>query len=451
MAHAIATFDEAYAAIWNRSGWDRGFISNPFAGDEAARLGLQRTRELLDAIGNPERNVPLVHVAGSKGKGSSCALVDGIFRAAGLHSGRFLSPHLHTIRERFVVDDTMIDDAEFVSIVALLMDATAKVEREHPDIGQLTAWELSTALALEWFSRRQCDAAVIEVGMGGLLDATNVITPVVSAITRLDYEHTAILGNTMEEIAANKAGIIKPGVPAVTVDQPAEGAAVIAERAKVAGSVLLVDGRDWHTVGTHDRFDVNGNWWTYRDLALSMPGNHQMENAGLAIAACQVFGQSAGVTAITTDDAVRSGVRSASLPGRFERITTTNGVQVILDGAHTPESMRALVDTVVAQYPGAGIIAVVGMLGERDPAEVVPPLARAADRLIVTAPANPRAVPPDSLLASLAGLVPGIIARPTVPEALGLALDNAAVDASVVVVSGSFSVVAEARVHLGLA
>ena len=235
----------ALAAIWDRSGYDRGFISDPFAGDDAARRGLARTRAMLDVLGNPQERVRLIHVAGSKGKGSTAVLIDAILRAAGLRSGRFTSPHLHSYRERFVVDDLPIGEEAFACLTHEVMEAMRKVESGNPSLGRVTAWELSTAMALRWFARGDCDVAVIEVGLGGTLDATNVIDPVVSAITRLDLEHTAILGETLAEIASNKAGIIKPGRPSVTVEQAPEALTVIEERAREVGSKLLVGGRDW--------------------------------------------------------------------------------------------------------------------------------------------------------------------------------------------------------------
>ncbi|HYJ12980.1 MAG TPA: Mur ligase family protein, partial [Thermomicrobiales bacterium] len=206
-------YSSAMAFIHERSGYDRGFISNPFAGDEAARLGLLRTERVLVALGRPDLAYPILHVAGSKGKGSTSTLLASIFTAAGWKCGRFLSPHLHRFNERFAIDDKIISDSAFAARVRDVREAALAVEADDPDMGRLTAWELSTVIALLWFQQQACDVVVLEVGMGGTLDATNVVQPAASLITRLDLEHTAILGNTIEEIAANKAGIIKAGAP----------------------------------------------------------------------------------------------------------------------------------------------------------------------------------------------------------------------------------------------
>src|SRR5699024_2037720 len=169
---SITTFDHALAALHDRSGYDRGFISNPFAGDEAARNGLRRTRAVLDRLGNPERTLSIVHVAGSKGKGSTCVAIDAILRAAEYRSGRSLSPHLHSWRERIVIDDAPIDEHAFARITGDVLTAAEAIEAETPELGGVTAFELGTAMALLAFQRSGCDIAILEVGLGGTLDAT---------------------------------------------------------------------------------------------------------------------------------------------------------------------------------------------------------------------------------------------------------------------------------------
>ncbi|MBA2470361.1 MAG: bifunctional folylpolyglutamate synthase/dihydrofolate synthase, partial [Chloroflexia bacterium] len=314
----ITTFDEALAAIWERSGYDRGFISNPFAGDDAARLGLVRTARVLDLLGNPERDYPIVHVAGSKGKGSTASFIDSILRATGQRSGRFLSPHLHSYRERFVVDNVLIGEADFTKLVADVMSSAVEAERADAAIGQLTAWEISTAMALLWFSRSICDIVVIEVGMGGTLDATNVIEPAASVITTLDYEHTAILGTTMREIASNKAGIIKPGRPVVSAEQPVDAREVIEAKAQDASAPLSFANRDWTVTGSDRSFSVSGAGWRHGGLVSSLIGPHHVENAGLAIAAVHELRKFNLLPDETIDESVRQGIGSAFLPGRFE-------------------------------------------------------------------------------------------------------------------------------------
>ena len=231
-------YRDALAAIWERSGYDRGFISNPFAGDDAARLGLARTRRLLDRLGAPDTHVSIVHVAGSNGKGSTCAFIDAIARAAGYRIGRYTSPHLHQFRERIAVDGEPIAESDFADHLFTALDAAVALEREEPALGTITAFELTTAMAFNVFTAHDCELAIIETGMGGALDATNVVSSLVAAITPLDYEHTAVLGATLAEIARNKAGIIKAGRPVAVAAQPAEAMAVIEARASEPATTM---------------------------------------------------------------------------------------------------------------------------------------------------------------------------------------------------------------------
>jgi len=439
--------------VWNRSGYDRGFISNPFAGDDAARLGLIRTEKTLALLGNPERDYPIIHVAGSKGKGSTCSFIDSILRAAGAMTGRFLSPHLHSYRERFVVDDNPIDEESFTELAADVYSAALEVESANPEIGQLTAWELSTAMALLWFSRSRCHAGVIEVGLGGALDATNVVTPAVSVITRLDFEHTSILGDTMGEIATNKAGIIKPGRPVVCAEQPIDGLLVIERRAKELESPLLFANRDWTITGTDESFAVSGPTWRYTGLRSSLAGHHQVDNAALAIAAVHVLIDTPEVALPVTEAIVRHGLATTFAPGRFEVFTDDAGCRFVLDGAHTPESMRALAGALLARFPADQLTVVAGMLSDKNPEIVLSPLVDLTDRWIVCPANSPRSLSAESMQLSLSRLDVAAESSATVAAGIHAAATHPSTPSSarVVVVTGSFTIVAEARVALGLA
>jgi dihydrofolate synthase/folylpolyglutamate synthase len=278
-------YRSALRAIWERSAYDRGFISNPFAGDAAADLGLRRTATLLDRLGRPHERYGIVHVAGSKGKGSTCAFIDAILRTAGYRAGRYTQPHLHTMRERIAVAGRPIDESAFAALTRRALDAARTVERERPELGEVTAFELATAMALDHFASAGCDLAVVEVGLGGTLDATNVVTPLVSVITALDLEHTAVLGDTLPKIAAQKAGIIKPGRPVAVSPQSPEALAVIEQVAKERESALYVGGRDWEWTGTWRSFSATGPWGTFENLTSGLVGRHQIDNACVAIAA----------------------------------------------------------------------------------------------------------------------------------------------------------------------
>lgn len=435
----------ALAAIWDRSGYDRGFISNPFAGDDEARLGLARTNAVLNVLGNPHEHVRLIHVAGSKGKGSVSVLTDSILRATGMRSGRFTSPHLHSYRERFIVNDQAISEEAFASLTEEVMEAVRKAESTSPALGRVTAWELSTAMALQWFARTGCDIAVIEVGLGGTLDATNVIDPVVSAITRLDFEHTAILGKTLPEIASNKAGIIKPGQPSITVRQPTDALSVIEDRARDVGSHLLIQDRDWFVEGDEEGFAVTGPWGRIDGLRMSLVGQHQVENAALAVAALKLaFGDGSPLD----DAAVRTGLCSADHPGRFERITTTAGQTIIIDGAHTPIAAESLRAALARHVAAERVTFVVGMLQDKQPDPFLKALVPKAARWIVAELESPRTMPGQLLTETLTALGQRVEQASSIAMAIDLALQG---EDDVVVVTGSLTAVAEARVHLGLA
>ncbi|MGC4106357.1 MAG: folylpolyglutamate synthase/dihydrofolate synthase family protein [Thermomicrobiales bacterium] len=438
------TYADALAAIWDRSGYDRGFISNPFAGDDAARLGLRRTDAILERFGNPHHTYRIVHVAGSKGKGSTTTMLDAILRAAGLRTGRYVSPHLHSYRERIVVDNEPISEADFAGLTRRALEATLTVERERPELGDVTAWELTTAMALIWYAETGCDWAVIEVGLGGTLDATNVVMPEVSVITRLDYEHTAILGDTIEEIAANKAGIIKPGKPVVSAHQLPAAMAVITARADELGSRLLIQDRDFTVNGSDRDFTFADASDTIAGLATSLIGRHQVENAGLAIAAARL-------AMGPTDDAIRAGLSDVVNPGRFEIVPLPNGSIVVIDGAHTPIAANALRVALEERFPGRQAEMIVGMLQGKDADHVLANLAPAVAAWHLTPLDTPRTMPVDELAAHLG------TTNATAPEmrhesvSAALARVTSPSTQALIVVTGSLSTAAEARVALGLA
>jgi dihydrofolate synthase/folylpolyglutamate synthase len=440
-------YPTALRAIWNRSGYDRGYISNPFRGDEAARLGLRRTAALLDRLGRPQERYGIVHVAGSKGKGSVCAILDAILTAAGYRTGRYTSPHLHAFRERVAVGGEPVDEATFAGLTRRAVDAAVDLEREAPELGAVTAFELTTAMALDAFAAAGCDVAIVEVGLGGTLDATNVVDPLVAVITALDLEHTAVLGTSLPEIARQKAGIIKPGKPVAVSPQPADALAVIERAARERGSRLLVGGRDWTWSGNWRRFEVSGPWGTMHDLRLGLVGRHQVENACTGLAAAWLLHE-AGWS--TPADALRTGLASARWPGRFERVSHPTGIAVVLDGAHTPASASALAASLIEEETDRRAVVVLGMMGDKDPAAVAMALAPVTDRFVVTAASTPRAAHPERVATGAATTGRPVAIVPGVAAALAAAVDGGG-STGLVVVTGSLTVVAEAREALGLA
>ncbi len=440
------SYRDALRAIWDRSGYDRGYVSNPFWGDAAAKRGLQRTSALLDHLGRPQERYGILHVAGSKGKGSTCAFAASILQAAGYRVGRSTSPHLHTFRERIAIDDEPIDEPAFAALTRRALHAAEALERDTPDLGEVTAFELTTAMALDHMAAARCDIAVVEVGLGGTLDATNVVTPLVAVIAALDLEHTAVLGETLAEIAANKAGIIKRGRPVAVASLPAEAMAVVESVARERGSTLIAAGREWRVSGTWRRFTAEGPWGTFEDLESGLAGDYQMENAGLAISAAWLLG-TAGYPAPET--AVRSGLAATRWPGRFERLRA-GASEVVLDGAHTPASARALRAAIATEYPDRRAVVVLGAMADKDVEAIVRVLAPVTRDIVATAARGPRAASPEAIAegAARAGLL--AVTSPSVAEALHDAL-SAAGSEGLVVVTGSLATVAEAREALKLA
>lgn len=443
MTAATFTYPDALAAIWARSGYDRGFISNPFAGDDAARLGLLRTAGMLDRLDNPERHYRIMHVAGSKGKGSTTVTIDALLRQTGLRVGRFTSPHLHSYRERIVVQDELISESDFATLTFDVLKVAEALERESPELGDITAWELSTAMALCWYARAECEFAVIEVGLGGTLDATNVVDPEISLITQLDYEHTAILGDTLTEIAGNKAGIIKKGKPVVCAAQPAEALAVIEAKAIETGSNLLLANRDFSASGSDSDFTYRDHRGLVGHLSTVLAGRHQVDNAALAIATVRTL---TGID--ISEEHIRAGLLDVVHPGRFEQIRINADTTVVIDGAHSPVAATALVQAIEERYPATRPLLVVGMLQDKDAASFVSILQDNASGWNLAAPASPRALPVSSLGEQLANASPAPTAFASIAAALAAAI---AAKPTLIAVTGSLVTVAEARVALGLA
>lgn len=446
-ATASWTYREALRAIWERSAYDRGFVSNPFWGDDAAALGLRRTAALLERLDRPQDDYGIIHVAGSKGKGSTCAFAAAILRSAGYRVGLYTSPHLHSFRERIAVDGEPVTEDTFANLTHAALAEAAALERDEPDLGEITAFELTTAMALRLFADAGCVLAVVEVGMGGTLDATNVVEPLVAVITTLDYEHTRVLGDRIEQIAANKAGIIKPGRPVVVTAQVADAMTVITDRASEVGSDVLLSGRDWHAAGSWSDFSVAGPWGRYEGLCSGLTGAHQIENAGAAVTATWLLNER-GFS--VPESAARVGVAAVRWPGRFEPIDRPDRPRVILDGAHTPASAASLAASFAEFAPGQQAVVVIAVMGDKDPAAIGQSLAPVASSFIAAATRSPRAMGTETIAHGLTPVGKPVTRAAGVAAALAAAERRAGAD-GLVVVTGSLTTVAEAREALGLA
>ena len=375
------------------------------------QLKLDRMRQLLTRLGNPDAGLPIVHVAGTKGKGSTSALVGSILHAAGHDVGLFSSPHLECIEERFAVNELPCSADELVGLVDRLRPVVLAMDQEadHSADSSLspTYFEMTTAIALMYFAQRKVDVAILEVGLGGRLDSTNVCQPAVTVITSISFDHTKQLGNTLAQIAAEKAGIIKPGVPLLCGPLDDEPRQVIAEIAQQHGCRMLEAGHDFthayyppHQLDRRQepgKLDFAGKFVDQavelKELPLQLLGKHQAANAALAVATCVEL-QRQGWD--IPPEAIRTGLAELTLPARIEIL----GRQptVVLDVAHNVASAQALVDVLTTSFASKERILVLATSMDKDVAGIVRVLLPHFSRVIATEyQNNPRAVPAEKL------------------------------------------------------
>ena len=416
-----------------------------------AAFSLERIERLLSVFGRPGDKIRFAHVAGTKGKGSTCAFLASILRAAGYRVGLYTSPHLHSLCERIRVLEPGAPAGDPFEGVIPLDEIERRLQYYHDDIERLrssgveiTFYELMTVLAVSYFAAKDVQIVVLETGLGGRLDATNVLETSVCGITPIGFDHMNILGTTLTAIAGEKAGIIRDPLQRVTLaPQPAEAMAVLQERCAAFGIHPMVVGLDLpckvRKVSAEGvTFDVEGRR-RYDSLFSPMTGAHQAENAALAIGMAEdleMFGF------VLTEDAVHQGIRSVQWPARFERMSSSP--VVLVDCAHTRESAQALVETFRAAYPGRKAVVVLGMSSDKDPFAVVGALASIAQAMVLTKADHPRAADLSSV--GFKSILPDIdvIISPHVPEALRAARRLAGED-GVLLVTGSVFVCAEAR------
>lgn len=399
---------------------------------------LDRIRELCNLLGEPERASPVVHVTGTNGKGSTARIVTELFKAQGLTVGTYTSPNLEVVNERLALDGEPIPDDELAKVLGAL-SLLEPLMSARP-----TRFELLTAAAFRWFADIAVDVSVIEVGLGGRWDATNVVSPAVAVVTNVSYDHVEILGPTLADIAAEKAGIVKPGCVLVQGETDPELAAVFAAAAEAVGAELWLRGPDFGCDGAlvsvgGRLLDLHTPAAHYEEMYLPLHGAHQGDNAAAALAAAEAF--FGGPLSAEVVEAAFAGVR---VPGRIELVAGTP--LVVLDGAHNVAGVRALARALSDELTAEGdTVAVVGMLAGRDPGAMFEALAPAGVRTVVTCTApSPRAVPSDTLAEAARAVGLEALAADTVAEALTLALARAG-ERGMVVVMGSLYVVAEAR------
>jgi dihydrofolate synthase/folylpolyglutamate synthase len=384
-----SSYPKALAYLYGFTDYEKqsGFSYDP------ERFDLRRVEQLLALLGDPHRTFRSVHIAGTKGKGSTSAMIASIVHAAGYRTALYTSPHLHTFRERIQIDGGMISEDQVVAGVERLRAAAAQVPA-------ITTFELITALAFDHFCREGAEVAVVEVGMGGRLDATNVLMPLATTITSISFDHMMYLGNTLAAIAGEKAGIVKPGVPLVSAPQEPEALEVIEQTAVERGSPLTLVGRDWlwESIQVSTEGQQFAAWptaapGTKTTYSLPLLGRHQQVNAVTALATVGSM-QRAGFQ--VSDAASLAGLENVRWPGRVEILGRTPWV--IVDGAHNGDSMRRLGETLRELFPYRKMILVLGVSADKDLDRMFPAILPLVDRVLVTRANHPRAASVEKLV-----------------------------------------------------
>jgi dihydrofolate synthase/folylpolyglutamate synthase len=407
-----------------------------------AGYSLRHVEELLSRMGNPQLAAQTIHVAGTKGKGSVAAMIARVLNSSGYKTGLYTSPHFHTLRERITIDGRIISEAEFAATMAEVKPFIESIKQDA-SFRQLTYFEALTALAFAYFQKERVDFQVLEVGLGGRLDATNIVPhPTVCIITAVSLDHTQILGNTLEEIAREKAGIIKPGCWVVLSPQPEEAASVISDICHEKEAKVVQVGKDvtWHKVGGdlhHQSVVIESKTGRYQ-VSIPLLGDFQIENAATSVAALEILSLDGFHISATN---IAQGLAQVRWPGRFQILQQHPAV--VIDGAHNVASIRRLVVNIKSYFPRKRIFLVFGTSCDKDIPGIIDELVHLSPQVILTQASHSRAAPLAILAAEFTkrGIRPET--RTIVNEAIFRALSLAS-KTDVICVTGSLFVVAEA-------
>jgi len=390
-----------------------------------AKLGLENTFKLAKLAGHPEKKLRFIHVAGTNGKGSTCAMLECVYRLAGLRTGLFTSPHLVSFRERIQIGRELIPEHDVVRLVEKFRALLVEFPQDHHP----TFFEVVTVMALDFFAERSCDLVIWETGLGGRLDATNIVTPLAGVITNIGFDHQQWLGDTLEKIAFEKAGIIKPGVPVATAADEPKALAVIQAVANEKHAPLTV---------------VNSTPARQIPDVLSLRGEHQRCNAALALAVVNLLQKQIPVSA----KQIQTGLKQVQWPGRLQLLEQPDGRKLLLDGAHNIAGASVLRETVEKDFQGGNRTLILGILGDKDWRQICEVLAPLAVQILAVPVASQRTANPDDLTEACSAANPS--ANVSVCHSLSEALQNAAAG-NLIIITGSLYLIGEALELLGRA
>ncbi|MDD5457933.1 MAG: bifunctional folylpolyglutamate synthase/dihydrofolate synthase [Phycisphaerae bacterium] len=442
----FSTYEAAYKYLCERTDYEK----ERHVRYNVSTFDLNRMEKLLAQLGNPQKKIPMVHIAGTKGKGSTATMLAKMLEANGYSVGLYTSPHLLHLHERIVVNSTMVTEGEMVELMNRIHAPVEKVAKTDPP----SFFEIMTALAFLYFADRKVDVAVIETGLGGRLDCTNVIEPKVVGITSLSLDHTLQLGGTIEKIAAEKAGIFKKGVPIVTVAQHPAALTVLRQKALELESPLSITGKDIdfsyrfeasREYGPHTRICLTTPTSKFEHLRVPLHGTHQAINCGLALAMLDKL-QNIGFK-IDLEKA-KQGLSEVSLAGRMEMICTDP--RVMIDAAHNASSIHALVHAIGQNVPYDSLVVVFGCNRDKDIRGMMQQLQYGADKVIFTRSASARAASPHDL-AEVYNEVCGKMCQTSSSLGEALLLAKNAVDKEdLICITGSFYLIGQAKARFML-
>jgi len=413
------------------------------------KLGLENIKKLMDILNEPHKSFRSIHIAGTNGKGSTATMIASILKENGFMVGLYSSPHLVSFTERIRINDQPISESEVIELASIIRERIAQKDIKP------TFFEFTTAMAFYYFAVKNIEWAVIETGMGGRLDATNVILPEISIITNIGLDHCEFLGWNISDITTEKAGIIKPGIPVITGSRSPGVLKQLSEIALNHNSQIHIYGRDFESylILINEKqitFDYNG-YNSYKNLLLSLTGRHQLYNASLAIRTCEVL-KERGIS--ISESSIYRGLLNLNLEGRFEWVSQTP--PIIIDGAHNPQAASTLVDSIRELLPNKKIILIIGIMKDKDIRGILKPLIQIADSIILTKPQYERAASSEDLMKEVINLQKeglGYLASSTkmtdtTAEAIELAKSQWQKD-HIILITGSFYTIGEVKELLG--